>query len=191
MTDTAEGAVRLYLMYLDDPTKLVDQTAVKKAEAAVGSAKDPLDRLQALATLERARQADGDLLRKDFVAHARTYAEDQDIPASAFREMGVPADTLAEAGFDMGTSRRRRRSAPTTAGRSRAPRVPLDEIKSAVGSLSKRFTLSDLADAAGGGSPATLRKAVDELIADKRVTKIGPKEDHHGRGRAPTVYELS
>lgn len=191
MTDTAEGAVRLYLMYLDDPTKLVDQTAVKKAEAAVGSAKDPLDRLQALATLERARQADGDLLRKDFVAQARTYAEDQDIPASAFREMGVPADTLAEAGFDMGTSRRRRRSAPTTAGRSRAPRVPLDEIKSAVGSLSKRFTLSDLADAAGGGSPATLRKAVDELIADKRVTKIGPKEDHHGRGRAPTVYELS
>lgn len=191
MTDTAEGAVRLYLMYLDDPTKLVDQTAVKKAEAAVGSAKDPLDRLHALATLERARQADGDLLRKDFVAQARTYAEDQDIPASAFREMGVPADTLAEAGFDMGTSRRRRRSAPTTAGRSRAPRVPLDEIKSAVGSLSKRFTLSDLADAAGGGSPATLRKAVDELIADKRVTKIGPKEDHHGRGRAPTVYELS
>ncbi len=191
MPDTAEGAVRLYLMYLDDPTKLVDQTAVKKAEAAVGAAKDPLDRLQALATLERARQADGDLLRKDFVAQARTYAEDQDIPASAFREMGVPADTLAEAGFDMGTSRRRRRSAPTTAGRSRAPRVPLDEIKSAVGSLSKRFTLSDLADAAGGGSPATLRKAVDELIADKRVTKIGPKEDHHGRGRAPTVYELS
>jgi hypothetical protein len=191
MTDTAEGAVRLYLMYLDDPTKLVDQTAVKKAEAAVGSAKDPLDRLQALARLERARQADGDLLRKDFVAQARTYAEDQDIPASAFREMGVPADTLAEAGFDMGTSRRRRRSAPTTAGRSRAPRVPLDEIKSAVGSLSKRFTLSDLADAAGGGSPATLRKAVEELIADKRVTKIGPKEDHHGRGRAPTVYELS
>jgi hypothetical protein len=191
MPDTAEGAVRLYLMYLDDPTKLVDQTAVKKAEAAVGSAKDPLDRLHALATLERARQADGDLLRKDFVAQARTYAEDQDIPASAFREMGVPADTLAEAGFDMGTSRRRRRSAPTTAGRSRAPRVPLDEIKSAVGSLSKRFTLSDLADAAGGGSPATLRKAVDELIADKRVTKIGPKEDHHGRGRAPTVYELS
>jgi hypothetical protein len=191
MTDTAEGAVRLYLMYLDDPTKLVDQTAVKKAEAAVGSAKDPLDRLQALAKLERARQADGDQLREDFVAQARTYAEDQDIPASAFREMGVPADTLAEAGFDMGTSRRRRRSAPTTAGRSRAPRVPLDEIKSAVGSLSKRFTLSDLADAAGGGSPATLRKAVDELIADKRVTKIGPKQDHHGRGRAPTVYELS
>jgi hypothetical protein len=40
-------------------------------------------------------------------------------------------------------------------------------------------------------TPATLRKAVDELIADRRVTKIGPKEDHHGRGRALTVYELS
>ena len=191
MTDTAEGAVRLYLMYLDDPTKLVDETAVKKAEAAVGSAKDPLDRLQALAALERARQADGEQLRKDFVAQARAYAEKQDIPVSAFREMGVPADTLAEAGFDMGTSRRRRRSLAPTAGRSRAPRVPLEEIKSSLSSLSKRFTLTDLADAAGGGSPATLRKAVDELIAEKRVVKVGPKQDHHGRGRAPTVYELS
>jgi hypothetical protein len=190
MADAA-GAVRLFLMYLDDPTKLVDEAAVKKAEAAVESAKDPLDRLQALAALERARQADGDQLQEDFVAQAQAYAEEQNIPVSAFREMGVPADVLAEAGFDVGTSRRRRRSAPSTAGRTRAPRVPLDEIKSAVGRLSKRFTLSDLADAAGGGSPATLRKAVDELIAEGRVAKIGPKEDHHGRGRAPTVYELS
>lgn len=191
MTDTAEGAVRLYLMYLDDPTKLVDASAVKKAETAVSSAKDPLDRLQALAALERARQADGNQLHQDFVAHARAYALEQDIPAGAFREMGVPIETLIEAGFDMGTGRRRRRNGAATAGRSRAPRVPLEDIKSAVGSLKGRFTLSDLAGAAGGGSPATLRKAVDELIADKRVVKIGPKDDHHGRGRAPTVYELS
>lgn len=39
---TPEGAVRLYLMHLDDPTKLVDQTAVKKAEAATDKAKDLL-----------------------------------------------------------------------------------------------------------------------------------------------------
>ncbi len=178
-------------MYLDDPTKLVDETAVKKAEAAVNSAKDPLDRLQALAALDRARQADGDQLREDFVAQALTYAAEQDIPVSAFREMGVPADVLAEAGFDVGTTRRRRRSAPSPTGRTRAPRVPLEEIKSAMGRLSKRFTLSDLANAAGGGSPATLRKAVDELISEGQVTKIGPKQDHQGRGRAPTVYELS
>jgi len=191
MTDTTEGAVRLYLMYLDDPTKLVDETEVKKAEAAVGAAKDPLDRLQALAALERARQADGDQLQQDFIAQARTYADEQDIPVSAFREMGVPADVLAEAGFAVGPTRRRRKSASATPGRGRAPRVPLDDIKSAVSRVSKRFTLSDLADAAGGGSPATLRKAVDELIGEGRASKIGPKEDHHGRGRAPTVYELS
>jgi len=190
MADPA-GAVRLFLMYLDDPTKLVDETAVKKAEAGVGSAKDPLERLQALAALERARQADGEQLRRDFVSQARSYAEAEDIPVSAFQEMGVPADVLAEAGFDVGTPRRRRRGAASTPGRTRAPRVPLNEIKSAVGRASKRFTLSDLADAAGGGSPATLRKAVDELIAEGQVSKIGPKDDHQGRGRAPTVYERS
>ena len=191
MTDTAEGAVRLYLMYLDDPSKLVDETAVKKAEAAVGTARDPLDRLQALATLERARQADGAQLEQDFVAQARTYAEEHDIPVSAFREMGVPAEVLAEAGFEVGSSRRRRKSTSLAPGRSRAPRVSLDDIKAAVSRVSKRFTLSDLADAAGGGSPATLRKAVDELIGEGRASKVGPKEDHHGRGRAPTVYERS
>ncbi|HWH35233.1 MAG TPA: hypothetical protein VNT56_07925 [Acidimicrobiales bacterium] len=188
MNDSAEGAVRLYLMYLEDPTKLVDETAVKKAQDAVNSAKDPLDRLQALAALDRARQADGEQLRKDFVAQASAYAEAQGIPASAFREMGVPADVLAEAGFDGG---RRRRRSSSASGRARAPRVPLEDIKAAVSRLSKRFTLAELADAAGGGSPATLRKAVDELISAGKLTKLGPKEDHQGRGRAPTVYQKS
>lgn len=184
MTDAPEGAVRLYLMYLEDPAKLVDETAVKKAQDAVNSAKDPIDRLQALAALDRTRQADGDTLRKDFVAHAGAYAQAEGIPASAFREMGVPIDVLADAGLES----RRRRRAPT-AGRARAPRVPLEDVKAAASRVSKQFTLSDLADAAGGGSPATLRKAVDELIDAGQVTKLGPKEDHHGRGRAPTVYK--
>jgi hypothetical protein len=161
----------------------------KKAEAAVEKAKDPLERLHALADLEHARQADGDQLRTDFIAYAKTYADEQSIPVSAFLEMGVPADVLSEAGFGVGGPRRRRRSTGGSTSTPRVARVPLDQIKAAVSRMSKPFTLSDLAHEAGGGSPATLRKAVDELIAEGKVTKAGPMEGYSGRGRAPTVYE--
>ncbi len=192
-TKTSEGAVRSYLLYLDDPSKLIDQKAVDKAEAAAAKASDPMARLRALADLDHAREADGEQLREAFVAHAKAYADEHRIPASAFREMGVPADVLAEAGFDVGRTRRPTSRGRTAAGgpRRRAPRVPLEQIKAATGRLSKRFTLSELGQKAGGGSPATLRKAVDELIAEGRVTKVGPMENYSGRGRAPTVYELT
>ncbi len=185
---TPEGAVRLYLMYLDDPAKLVDQTALRRAEAAVEKARDPLDRLHALADVERARQADGDQLRQDFVTYSKRFAEEQSIPVSAFRELGVPADVLAEAGLAVRTAARRARGGDD-GSRPRTPRVPLEQIKASVSQQSQPFTLSELGKAAGGGSPATLRKAVDELIAEGKVTKLGPHPDYSGRGRAPTVYE--
>ncbi len=190
---TGEGAVRSYLQYLDDPSTLIDQSALSKAEAAVAKASDPIARLRALADLEHARQADGDQLRADFVANARAYADEQKIPASAFKEMGVPADVLAEAGLGSTGAGSRRKPGRTATGapRTRAARVPLEQIKRAIGRLPKRFTLTQLREKAGGGSPATLRKAVDELISEGKVTKIGPMEDYSGRGRAPTVYELS
>ena len=39
-------------------------------------------------------------------------------------------------------------------------------------------------------SRVTVRKAVDELIAEGRAAKLGPAPDHQGPGRAPTLYEL-
>lgn len=193
-TVTPEAAVRLYLLWLEDPAKLVDQASVKMAETAVESAKDPLDRLHALADLEHARQADGDQVRKDFVFHANRYAEEQSIPVSAFEDVGVPREVLAEAGFELGRRGGRGRSRSGASGRSsgrqRAPRVPLEDIKGVVTSqMSKRFTLTELGEKAGG-SRATLAKAVDELIEAGKVKKIGPQEGYSGRGRSPTVYEL-
>ncbi|MDP9453459.1 MAG: hypothetical protein M3P97_08765 [Actinomycetota bacterium] len=182
-----EDAVRRYLTFLDDPSKLIDQTAIKRAETAANNAKDPLQRLHALAELAQVRSADGEQLRRDFVRNAKRYADEQGIPPTAFREMGVPGDVLAEAGLD-GTPRRGQVTA--AASRQRAPRVPLERLKAAVNRLPKQFTLSDLGEKAGGGSPATLRKAVDELISEGKVTRIGPKSDYSGRGRAPIVYQV-
>ena len=56
--------------------------------------------------------------------------------------------------------------------------------------MPRQFTLAQLAGKAGGGSPVTVRKAVDELIAEGFVAKLGPDANHTGPGRAPTIYEL-
>jgi hypothetical protein len=178
-------------MYLEDPAKLVDAARVRAAEEAVAKAKDPLDRLKALADLTHVRQADEEQITRDFVERAKGYAERESIPVGAFQEMGVPSEMLAQAGFDV---RGRRSSGPSGrsrgAGGSRAPRVPLEQVKAAVLQMPKRFTLADVAKKAGGGSPVTVRKAVDELVADKKVDKLGPLQNYKGRGRAPTEYQL-
>ena len=68
-------------------------------------------------------------------------------------------------------------------------RLPSATIKAAAVQMPKQFTLGQVAEKAGG-SPVTVRKAVDELIAEGKVAKLGPATDHQGPGRAPTVYEL-
>lgn len=182
-----EAAVRLYLLWLEDPSNLVDAGAVKKAEAAVDKAKDPLDKLHALADLQRARTADGDAVVADFVANAKAYADAQGIPAVAFRELGVPQEVLIDAGLETGTRRGRGGRGPAGAG-SRAPKVPVERLQVAALELDGQFTLADVAERAGGGSPATVRKAVEGLVESGKLIKLGPLEGYTGRGRAPTAY---
>jgi hypothetical protein len=188
---TPEDAVRRYLEWLEDPDSLIDDEAVARAEAAVADARDPLTRLHALADAEHARQADADAVIRDFITHARAYAEAQSIPIAAFRAVGVSDDVLRQAGFGIaGRTAAARGPRGARAGAPRAKQVSVDELKAAALGLPKRFTLADLSAAAGGGSPATVRRAVDEMISAGKVRKLGPKPDHQGPGRAPTLYEL-
>ncbi|MCU1499928.1 MAG: hypothetical protein JWM47_3881 [Acidimicrobiales bacterium] len=192
--DTPESAVRRYLAWIDDPRSAVDHDAVERAEDAFASASDPIDKLHAAAARERAKAADVDSITTRFVAQARAYAEAEGIPVEAFRSLGVPDDVLAQAGFAVPSSRGRR--GPAAASRRanpsapRAPQIPVAQIKAVADQMPKQFTLAQLADKAGGGSPVTVRKAVDELISEGRAAKIGPDTNHTGPGRAPTIYEL-
>jgi hypothetical protein len=187
----AEGAVRGYLVFLEDPRKLRDEAAIQRLTQAVLVADDPIDKLKALAELERAAQVDEKAVRSAFVEHARAWAEAEAVPVTAFRELGVPDDALREAGFDVpaGSPRRARASRANAAGtgRPRARAVPVDEIKAHVLGLDRPFILSDVMSGVGG-SPATIRKAVDELVDAGQVTRLGPVPDHSGRGRAPVRY---
>jgi hypothetical protein len=187
---TPEDAVRRYLLWLEEPESIVDDAAVARAEAAVAEAADPLARLHALADLEHARAADAEGVTADFVAHAKDYAEGQSIPLAAFEALGVPAEVLRQAGLMGGRGRRGAGRASGGTGQ-RAPKVSIDELKAAARRLPKQFTLADVAREAGGGSPQTVRKAIDEMIQAGQARNLGPKQDHDGRGRAPTLYELA
>jgi hypothetical protein len=197
VTTSPEQAVRRYLAFLDDPSSAVDQDAVEAAEEAFASATDPIAKLHAAAARERAASADVGAIEHDFVVHAKAYADAEQIPASAFAALGVKNDVLRQAGFDVAAPRGRRPSTSSSpapirsSGAPRAPQVSVSAIKAAAAQMPKQFTLAQLADKAGGGSPVTVRKAVDELIEEGRAAKLGPAPDHQGPGRAPTLYELT
>ena len=182
----AEEAVRLYLLFLEDPGKLRDDAEIQKKTKAVLDAKDPIEKLKALAALERAANIDEKPLRAGFAAHAKAWADEQGVPVAAFRELKVPDDVLREAGFSLPSGSSRGRSS----GRERAKSVPVEEIKTHVQGLKGTFILTDIIGGFGG-SPATVRKAVDELIDAKKVEKLGPDADYQGRGRAPIKYKAT
>jgi hypothetical protein len=185
-----ETAVRQYLLFLEDPTKLRDDAEIQKRTQAVLDAKDPIDKLKALAELERVAKIDEGPLREGFIKHAKAWSEEVSVPLSAFRELRVSDDVLREAGFDVPATRGRGRGRASSEGRQRAKAVPVEEIKNYVLGLKGTFILTDVMNGVGG-SQATVRKAIDELIEAGQVEKLGPMPNYSGRGRAPVQYSRS
>jgi hypothetical protein len=185
-TDT-EGAVRSYLLYMEDPAALRDEAEIAKHSQAVADATDPIDKLKAIAALEQASTIDETPLREGFVTHAKAWAEAQGVPPSAFQDLKVPDEILRDAGFSLPQSGRRGRRAGSEV-RQRAKAVPVEEIKAHVLAQKGTFILTDVMNSVGG-SQATVRKAIDELIEAGQAEKLGPVPDYDGRGRAPVQYK--
>ena len=182
----AEEAIRRYLLFVENPAQLRDEKEIQKRTKAVLDATDPLDKLKALADLERVANIEEEPLRKGFVEHAKSWADAAGIPLSAFVELKVPHDMLRDAGFAVPASGRRNGGAP----RQRAKAVPADDIKTWILAQKGTFLLADVINGAGG-SQATVRKAIDELIESGQVEKLGPIPNYTGRGRAPLQYNRS
>jgi hypothetical protein len=180
---STEATIRRYLNYLQDPSSLRDEAQISKLRRDLETTKDPIAKLRAMSALQRANEVDGTEAREAFVKVAKQWAEGEGIGVESFRELGVPNADLAAAGFTV----RGRRPARATR-RRRAKRVPVGEIKAAVGSLPKRFTVKDL-EAASGGTNATVRKSLAELVSEGAVDQLGSDPDWSGRGRSPMLYE--
>ncbi len=184
-TNDAESAVRQYLLFLEDPNKLRDEQEIEKKTQAVSDAVDPIDKLKAIAALELASSIDEEPLRQGFIETAKAWAEVAGVPVTAFREMRVPDEVLHEAGFSVPAARGRGRA--SSGERQRAKAVPVEDIKGWVLEQTGTFVLTDVMSGIGG-SQATVRKAVDELVEAGEVVRLGPVADYSGRGRAPVGY---
>ncbi len=188
-----EGAVRRYLEFLEDPSSARDEALVAELEANVAAATDPIEKIHLASDLHRARQVDGDELRRAFVAVARRWAEEHGVVTEAFRTLGVPDADLRAAGFEVPRVAGRRAEVGTEpAGRApgrRAPRATIDDVRAAARSFDGPFTIADLRDRAGG-SPATARKALDAMVAEGTVEALGPTPGWAGPGRPPLRFVL-
>lgn len=188
--NTTEDAVRRYLQYLADPDSAVDTGAIARLEAQVAAATDVIDRLVALSHLRQARTVDETTLREAFVRHARAFAVERGVDVTAFLAMGVAPQTLRDAGFavggDPGRAERPRRPVTT---RTRRPSVQAARIIDGLVGRTGTFTLGDvLRDF--GGTPQTVRKAVDTLVESGRAERLGTDPDHRGPGRAPVRFRM-
>src|SRR5690606_21122000 len=103
----------------------------------------------------------------------KAWADAEGITASAFSALGVSDDVLKQAGFEVTTKTKARKSTG-----ARAPRLDYEEVKKAASKLGSGWKLSDLADALGS-SPATTRNYVIKLLEDGTISDLGedPKHD--------------
>ncbi|MCU1392656.1 MAG: hypothetical protein JWM34_1084 [Ilumatobacteraceae bacterium] len=183
-----EVAVRSYLLFLEDPSKLFDPATQANLEAAVARASEPIERLKAISELKESRMRDRGTYEDAFIRCAKAWAAHNNVPASSFQEIGVSDDVLRAAGL-LRPGRGRRTLRSVSGVDVRAASVSKVVIKSYAAKWSGTFTQSDLAERAGG-SPMTLRKAIHELITEGILENRGPSTTHLGPGRAPITYAV-
>ncbi|MCU1398146.1 MAG: hypothetical protein JWN62_1255 [Acidimicrobiales bacterium] len=184
-----EAVVRQYLLFLEDPSRLVDEAEIARLEAEAAGTSDPIEKLRALAALTRARNVDGSAYEQAFVRVARGWASDNAIPVSSFVALGVSEAVLRTAGLLTSTKSTAARSRRSTGGRGRS--VSAKEIQAHIATLTHgSFTLADIASSVGG-SPMTIRKAVDGLVQNGTLKRLGPTPKWAGPGRAPILFTLA
>lgn len=184
MAARAEEAVRSYLVALKDPGALRDGDAIADLERRIDGSDDQLERVVLRQQLIEAKAPTIDRFEEDFVTHAKAWADEQGVSASAFAEEGVPAGVLRRAGFRVGGGRRSAKGARSGGGQR--SRVTADEVRGAIPKGS--FTIKTLQERSGA-SPAVVRKVVQEELAAGSLNELGTDPDHSGPGRAPTLYK--
>jgi predicted ArsR family transcriptional regulator len=96
-----------------------------------------------------------------------------------FATLGVPTTVL----------RRAFGGAPSKRGGEGRTRVSIDVLTSGIAARPKgaKLTVAEISEEIGG-SPATVRKVLDQLTKDGVVANEGPDLNYGGRGRAPIVF---
>jgi hypothetical protein len=184
-SDEAEVAVKEYLATVGNPKPRGRQARPKPDfDGATKGITDPLTKLAAIKA-ERERVANiviGDDAEDGFIKYGKVWAKIHDYSREDFAALGVSRRVL-DSVFGGGAPRVR----PTS---NRAPRVSIKDLANAITSKPPGtwLTVNEVMREAGG-SPATVRKVLDELAALGTVTDPIDDPKHSGKGRAAKVWE--
>jgi len=184
-SEEAEQAVKEYLATSGQPKPRGRQARPKPDyEAATKGITDPIAKLEAIKA-ERERVANivlGDPAEEGFIQYAKVWAKIHDYDREDFAALGISRRVL-DAAFGGGAARAK----PVT---TRAPRVSTKDLADAITAKSPGtwLTVSGIMREVGG-SPATVRKVLDELAAAGTLTDPIDDPKHSGKGRAAKIWE--
>jgi hypothetical protein len=185
-SEEAEQAVREYLSTVGKPRSPGRNARPKPDfEAATKGITDPIAKLAAIKA-ERERVANivvGDTAEEGFVKYGKVWAKIHDYSREDFAALGLSRRVL-DAVFGGGPAPRTKRTT------SRARRVSTKDLADAISAkpAGTWVTVVGVMEEVGG-SPATVRKVLDQLAADGTVTHPIDDPKHSGRGRAAKVWE--
>ncbi|CAN5250819.1 hypothetical protein BH20ACT9_BH20ACT9_16980 [soil metagenome] len=186
MANSAETAIRNYLVALRDPAALRDDESITRLQQSLDSSSDQLDRLQLQQQILDLSNPSTERFEEEFVTHARAWADKHGISARAFAAEGVPPAVLRKAGFGgVGRGRDATRATRAAGGRRGRTRVRAEDVRAAI--PSGPFTVKQLQETSGA-SPAVVRRVVQEDLKAKALKDAGVQESHAGPGRAPRLY---
>jgi hypothetical protein len=184
-SEEAEQAVKEYLATVGSPKRRGRQARPKPDfEAATKGISDPLAKLAAIKA-ERERVAGiviGNDAEDGFIQYAKVWAKIHDYSREDFAALGISRRVL-DAAFGGAAPRAK----PVS---TRAPRVsPKDIIAVIEAKPAGTWLTVNAVMREAGGSPATVRKVLDELSAAGTVTDPIDDPKHSGKGRAAKVWE--
>ena len=184
-SEEAEQAVKEYLATIGKPKTRGRQARPKPDfETATKGITDPLAKLAAIKA-ERERVADiviTDVAEEGFIKYGKVWAKIHGYGREDFAALGVSRRVL-DAVFGGGAPRAKAVS-------TRASRVSTKDLADAITSKppGSWLTVAGVMREAGG-SPATVRKVLDELSAAGTLTRPIDDPQHTGKGRAAKVWE--
>jgi predicted transcriptional regulator len=183
-SEEAELAVKTYLATIGKPKPRGRQARPKPDfDAATKGITDPLAKLAAIkAERERvARAVVGNTAEEAFVKYGKTWARVHDYRREDFAALGVPKRVL-DATFTAGP--------PVAKSFPARKRVDAKDVADAIVAkpAGTWLTVADVMREAGG-SPATVRKVLDELSTAGTLTNAFDDPKHSGKGRASKIWE--
>lgn len=177
----AEEAIRSYLTAVKDPQALQDDDHIRRLEAELHAAQDPIARVKLHQRIQEASTQRAEAYEEAFVAHASAWAADHGISAAAFLAEGVSPAVLRRAGFSMRGAHRSGRSAAGS-----GHRVTTDQVRRA---LPLGTFTAKAAQEASGASSTVVRRVLHEELEAGTIAEIGPDPEHRGPGRAAVRYQ--